>query len=189
MASKSKGPTTWGHSSIDIQLIDQARAEGVQVYLDQYPYETFGGGPTGVIPPWGFAPPGTDRTGGIDDPRWRREGAFANYKENLRKNLDDPVTGPLLANDIHHILDLQGGADRHVIVLFPENPSLVGKTLTEVADENDQNVVETLAEFAMAGTEGLPHGALFRPVAVSSRAGLVISEVGRNCPAIPQCFT
>jgi N-acyl-D-amino-acid deacylase len=162
---KAKGPSTWGHSSVDIQLIDQARAEGVEVYLDQYPYETFGGGPTGVIPPWGFAPPGTDRSGGIDDPRWRREGAFANHKENLRRNLDDPLTGPLLENDIHHILDLQGGANRHVIVLFPENPSLIGRTLTEVAKENGQSVVETLAEFAMAGTEDLPHGALFRPVA------------------------
>ena len=162
---KSKGPSTWGHSSIDVQLIDQARAEGVQVYLDQYPYETFGGGPTGVIPPWGYAPPGTDRTGGIDDPRWREDGIFADYKENLRKNLEDPITGPLLEKDIHHILDLQGGANRHVIVLFPENPSLIGKTLTDVADENGQSVVETLAEFAMAGTEDLPHGALFRPVA------------------------
>jgi N-acyl-D-amino-acid deacylase len=49
---KAKGPSTWGHSTIDILLIERARREGVQVYLDQYPYETFGGGPTGVIPPW-----------------------------------------------------------------------------------------------------------------------------------------
>jgi N-acyl-D-aspartate/D-glutamate deacylase len=68
---KAKGPSTWGHSAIDILLIERARREGVQVYLDQYPYETFGGGPTGVIPPWAFAPPGTDWSGGIDDPKWR----------------------------------------------------------------------------------------------------------------------
>ena len=41
---KAKGPRTWGQSAIDVMAIDRARAEGVQVYLDQYPYETFGGG-------------------------------------------------------------------------------------------------------------------------------------------------
>ncbi len=162
---KAKGPTTWGHSSVDIRLIEQARAEGVQVYLDQYPYETFGGGPAGVIPSWGFAAPGTDRSGGLDAPLWRTDGIFKNHKENLRKNLADPVTGPLLITDIEHVLDLQGGAARHIIVVFPEEPSLIGKTLAEVARENGKSVIDTLVDFAMTGTDDARHGALFRPVA------------------------
>jgi len=162
---KAKGPTTWGHSSVDIRLIEQARTEGVQVYLDQYPYETFGGGPAGVIPSWGFAAPGTDRSGGLDAPLWRTDGIFANHKDNLRKNLADPVTGPLLITDIEHVLDLQEGAARHIIVVFPEEPSLIGKTLAEVARENGKSVIDTLVDFVMTGTDDARHGALFRPVA------------------------
>ncbi len=162
---KAKGPTTWGHASIDIRLIEQARGEGVQVYLDQYPYETFGGGPTGVIPSWGFAAPGIDRSGGLDAPLWRADGIFVDHKENLKKNLADPVTGPLLITDIEHVLDLQGGAARHIIVVFAEEPSLVGKTLAEVARDNGKSVIDTLVDFAMTGTDDARHGALFRPVA------------------------
>ncbi len=166
---KAKGPTSWGQSAIDIQLIERARAAGVQVYLDQYPYETFGGSGTGVIPAWAFAPPGSDRSGGLDAPAWRVEGFFANHKDNLRKNLEDPVVGPILVKDIEHILDTQGGADRHVIVFFPEDPTLVGKTLAEIAEDNGKTVVETLVDFAMTGTEALRHGVLFRPVAGDER--------------------
>ena len=155
----------WRLTATDIRLIEQARAEGVQVYLDQYPYETFGGGPAGVIPSWGFAAPGTDRSGGLDAPLWRTDGIFKNHKENLRKNLADPVTGPLLITDIEHVLDLQGGAARHIIVVFPEEPSLIGKTLAEVARENGKSVIDTLVDFAMTGTDDARHGALFRPVA------------------------
>ena len=162
---KAKGPSSWGHSAKDILLIDSARAEGVQVYLDQYPYETFGGGPTSIIPQWGYAPPDTDRSGGMDAPLWREPGIFANHKENLEKNLEDPVTGPLLRKDIEHVLDLKGGADRLIVVVFPEDPSLVGKTLLEIADGKDKSPSDTLVDFAMTGTESMPSGVLFRPVA------------------------
>jgi N-acyl-D-amino-acid deacylase len=165
---KAKGPSTWGQSSVDISLVEQARAEGVQVYLDQYPYETFGGGPEDVFPAWGFAPPGTDRSGGQDAPLWRTPGIFANHKENLRKNLDDPKTGPMLRADLEHILDMHGGADRIVVVAFDEDPSLVGKTVGEIAKARGESVLQVLVDFAMTGTEENPEGALFRPIAGSS---------------------
>lgn len=165
---KAKGPSSWGHSAVDIQLIDHARDEGVQVYLDQYPYETFGGGGTGVLPAWAFAPPGTDRSGGQDAPLWRMPGIFDDFKANLTKNLDDPELGPLLVEDIAYRLDLQGGAARHVIVSFPEDPTLVGKSLSEVAHSQGKTIVETLVDFAMTGTESLRHGVLFRPIAGST---------------------
>ena len=88
---KAKGPSSWGHSPKDVLAIDLARAQGVQVYLDQYPFETFGAGPVGVIPVWGFAPPGTDRSGGLDDPKWRRTPGLLSV-ENLEANLADEAT-------------------------------------------------------------------------------------------------
>ena len=160
---KAKGPSTWGHSSVDVLLIEQARAFGVQVYLDQYPYETFGGGATGVIPPWGFAPPGTDRAGGNDAPLWRTPGLL--NKDNLRRNLDNEAYGPLLIADIEFMLDLQGGADRHIVVLAPHDSNLIGKTLTEVAKAHGRTPVEQLVDFAMEGDGSVQSGVLFRPVA------------------------
>ena len=164
---KAKGPSTWGHSSVDVLMIDRARAEGVQVYLDQYPYETFGGGATGVIPPWGFAPPGTDRSGGNDAPLWRTPGLLG--RDNLRRNLDDAMYGPMLVTDIEFMLDLQGGADRHIVVFAPHDPSLVGRTLSEIAEAHGRTPVEQLVDFALmemeAGDESIRSGVLFRPIA------------------------
>lgn len=162
---KAKGPTTWGQSAIDVMAIDRARAEGVQVYLDQYPYETFGGGSAEVIPKWYYAPVGTDRSGGLDDPDWNRRGVMSGYKDNLRAHLADPVLHDEMIEDIEAILDLQGGADRHIIVISPQDESLLGKTLQEVADANGLEVVEQLIHFALESTPEVRSGVRFRPMA------------------------
>ena len=160
---KAKGPSSWGHSAKDVHAINQARAQGVQVYLDQYPFETFGGGPVGVIPVWGFAPPGTDRSGGLDDPRWRTPGLLS--LENLEANLADDTTRAELMRDLEQQIDLFGGADRLIVVLFPEDPSLVGQTVAAVAGDSGQSVAETLIDFARTGNEELLQGVLIRPIA------------------------
>ncbi len=162
---KAKGPSTWGHSSTDVLMIARARADGVQVYLDQYPYETFGGGATTVIPRWAYAPPGTDRSGGLDDPRLGGRDLYANHKRNLRHHLDDSVTRAVLLEDIEHVLDMQGGADRHVIVAAPPDDALVGQTLAEVAEDQGRSPVEQLIAFALEGTPEMLSGVTFRPVA------------------------
>ena len=160
---KAKGPSSWGHSAKDVHAIKQARAQGVQVYLDQYPFETFGGGPVGVIPVWGFAPPGTDRSGGLDDPMWRTPGLLS--LENLEANLADDATRAELMRDLEQQIDLFGGADRLIVVLFPEDPSLVGQTVAAVAGDSGQSVAETLIDFARTGNEELLQGVLIRPIA------------------------
>ena len=162
---KAKGTDTWGHSSTDILLIEAARAEGVDVYLDQYPYETFGGGPVGVIPSWGFAPPGTDRSGGLDDPAWRSPALLGEAKANLRAHLSNAETRAELQRDTEYILRLQGGADRHIVVAAPDFPDAVGRTLTEIAAEAGRTPFEQLTEFALSSTALAPAGAQFRPVA------------------------
>ena len=166
---KAKGPTTWGQSATDVAAINRARAEGIQVYLDQYPYETFGGGSAEVIPAWYYAPLGESRAGGLDDPKWRviHSELFANYKDNLRRYLDDPQLHREMVADIEYMLDLQGGADRHVIVISPQDESLVGRTLEEVAKANGRTPVEQLIRFALDSEPTLRSGVRFRPLAGS----------------------
>jgi len=163
---KTKGVDMWGHSSNDILRIDRARREGVQVYLDQYPYETFGGGGHRILPPWAFAEPGTDYSGGLDDPKWDEEGVFENFRQNLRANFDDPEFGPVLVDDTEYLIRIQGGADRLIIVESPADPALVGQTLAEVAERWGVTPVRALVRFSLeGGTEESPHGVLFRAVA------------------------
>ncbi|MDA0327434.1 MAG: amidohydrolase family protein [Gemmatimonadetes bacterium] len=162
---KAKGPTTWGQSAVDVMAIDRARADGVEVYLDQYPYETFGGGSVEVIPRWYFAPIGTDRSGGLDDPDWNRRGLMDDARANLRAHLADPILRAQLIEDTEAILDLQGGADRHIIVDAPHDESLVGRTLDDVAKENGRTVPEQLIHFALEGSPEIRSGVRFRGVA------------------------
>ena len=166
---KAKGPTTWGQSATDVAAIKRARAEGIQVYLDQYPYETFGGGSAEVIPAWYYAPLGESRAGGLDNPKWRviNSELFANYKDNLRRYLDDPQLHREMVTDIEYMLDLQGGADRHVIVISPHDESLVGRTLAEVAKANGRTPVEQVIRFALDSEPLLRSGVRFRPLAGS----------------------
>lgn len=165
---KAKGPTTWGQSAIDVMAIERARAEGVQVYLDQYPYETFGGGSVEVIPRFYYAAVGSDRSVGMDWPEWNRGISVEDARENLQAHLAVPALREELVLDTEYILDLQGGADLHVIVVAPEDPSLVGRTLAEVAAEHRRSPVEQLIRFALDGRSDVRSGVRFRGLAGSA---------------------
>src|SRR5687768_95681 len=54
---KAKGANYWGSSGAAIQLIESARARGVEVWADQYTYNTSGtDGSTVLIPTWALRP-------------------------------------------------------------------------------------------------------------------------------------
>lgn len=161
---KAKGEDMWGQSAIDVHMIRRARAQGVQVFLDQYPYNTFGGGPTDVIPGWAYAEPGTDPVSLLGT---RLEIDPAEAKANLEANLADPETRALVIQDTLYTLALQGGADRHVIV-NAEDPSLIGRTLASVAAGNETSPLQQLIDFALAAQSVTPAGVEFRPLAGSA---------------------
>jgi len=163
---KTKGTDTWGWSAADVLQVERARAEGVQVFLDQYPYETFGGSAHAMVLPWAFAAPGTDYSGGRDDPLWNRDGVFDGFRDNLEANLSDPRMGPLLVGDMEYHVRKRGGADRIFIVEAEAAPELVGLTVAEISDAWEMTAVETLFELARRyGTDDFPHGVRFRSVA------------------------
>jgi N-acyl-D-amino-acid deacylase len=163
---KAKGTDVWGWSAADVIQIDRARAEGVQVFLDQYPYETFGGGTHTMILPWAFAPPGTDYSGGDDDPQWRQEGIFDDWRENLRRNLADPAFGPALRGDLEYLLRRRGGPDRLFVMDAPFDPRLVGKTLAQLADSLGMEPVDAMVHLSLEhGTPRVRTGVQFRAVA------------------------
>ena len=154
---KARGRASWGRSMHDVALADAAREEGLQVYFDQYPYESNGGSPQIMIPRWAFAPPGFDRSRGNDDPRLRDPEVVGEHRANLRMNLDDPARRKLIKRDIEYLVNHQGGPERHIIVDHPDH-SLLGKTLAEAAEGREESYIDTIIHYALTGYEDVPGG-------------------------------
>ncbi len=158
---KSRGRSSFGRSSHDLVEVDKAWRDGLQVYLDVYPYETFGGGPRAMIPKWALVDDGVDTSGGRDAPVYRKDGMFDNARSNLRRRWADPVLRKRIARDIHWIVDHNGGPDRVVVVDYPER-ALVGKNLEEIARERGVTFQEVVVDLALNGYPEVKGGAWIR---------------------------
>ena len=117
---KTAGRDNWGKFDRVVEMIEQARAEGLAVTADVYTYPAGSAGLTSVMPPW------------------VQEGGFARALERLR----DPATrarikremnGPSL--DWENMFQQAGGPGNILLVGFKTEAlkPLTGKTLDEVA--------------------------------------------------------
>lgn len=110
---KALGPATHGMSMAIAERIEQARARGVQVYADQYPYNASGTSITGaLVPRWA-------QVGGTDALLRRARG-------DERKKLLEEIRANIAR---------RGGAHTLVISRFQPDARLEGRTLEELARE------------------------------------------------------
>ena len=158
---KSRGRSSFGRSAHDLLVVKNARAEGLQVYFDVYPYETFGGGPRPMIPRWCLVDDGVDISGGRDAPIYREDDIFDNAQENLRRRWQEPNMRRLIARDIQWIVDHNGGPDRVVVVDYLDS-DYNGKTLAELAREQNVSFQEVVVGMALHGYEEVLGGAWTR---------------------------
>lgn len=160
---KAKGATYWGSSYAAIRLIEDARARGVRIYVDQYPYPTSGSdGDTVLIPAWALAPPGRESAGQLDQPRRDSVGMF---KQNLTKRLLDPETRAKIRRDIEHEIDRRGGADNIVIYQFPHR-TYIEKSVGDIARLRKEDPVDTAIWIQLNGLDR-PGGARMRGFSLS----------------------
>jgi N-acyl-D-amino-acid deacylase len=158
---KAKGAHYWGTSGAAIQLIESARARGVQVYADQYPYDTSGtDGNTVLIPGWALQ--GEGAQGG----RGGGRGGRADYAARLRAVLADPAAAPRLRQDITHEIRRRGGAAKVLIFDYPDS-SYVGRSLGEVADLRDLSPVEMAITLQLEGDPSRRGGGRMRGFSMS----------------------
>ena len=129
---KSRGRSSFGRSGHDTLVVNRARADGLEVYLDVYPYETFGGGARPMIPRWSLVHDSIDSSGGRDSPVFGGEGVFDDARAHLQRRWADPEMRKKIGRDIAWIVDHNGGPDRVVVVGYPDS-AFVGKTLAELA--------------------------------------------------------
>jgi N-acyl-D-aspartate/D-glutamate deacylase len=110
---KALGPASHGLSMALIERIDAARARGVQVYADQYPYNASG---TGI--------------GGALIPRW----AQVNGRDALLRRIRGDERKKII-EEVRVNIARRGGAETLFISRYSADPSIEGKHLGELAQK------------------------------------------------------
>lgn len=130
---KALGPASWGLSMALTTRIDQARARGLQVYADQYPYDASGTSVTGALVP-----------------RWAEAGGEA----ELLKRARGPERARLSA-EIRTNLARRGGAASLLISSFERDPSIEGQSLADLAAAAGKPPEEVALDLLERGGAGL----------------------------------
>jgi N-acyl-D-amino-acid deacylase len=115
---KALGPDNWGLSMASTMRMEEARARGVQVFADQYPYEASSTSLRAALLPGGIELPPVDRLtvrreSMAPDERKSRETLEATVRQNIRR---------------------RGGAASLQIASYGPDRSLEGKNVKQIAE-------------------------------------------------------
>ncbi|HNY40063.1 MAG TPA: amidohydrolase family protein, partial [Bryobacteraceae bacterium] len=125
------GKANWGKSVETLRLVEAARAHGVDVTIDQYPYTASSTGTGALFPQWSLA-------GGV---------------KALAERLASPDSrAKIKAEIVDRILNDRGAGDPRNVVLAScgFDPSLSGKSLADLARARNQSPTpENAAEIAI----------------------------------------
>jgi N-acyl-D-amino-acid deacylase len=122
------GAANWGKSTETLALVEAARARGVDVTIDQYPYTASSTGIAALVPQWAQA-------GGS--------------KAMIERFHDPAARARIKAAIVERIrVDRGGGDSKNVVVASCGfDPSLAGKSLARITDERGQDpTIENAAE-------------------------------------------
>jgi N-acyl-D-amino-acid deacylase len=171
---KCKGSNYWGTSRAVIHLINRARARGVDVWGDCYPYNTTGtDGNTLLIPRWALA---GDRNS--DQPQWQ---GVNNPKAGLKKSLENPEFEKALRKDIKHEINRRGSAENIIVMDHPDN-SFIGKSLAELSKRFNLDPIDMAIKLQLEGYDKIAGGARLR--------GFSLSEIDVEAFSVqPWCAT
>jgi dihydroorotase/N-acyl-D-amino-acid deacylase len=138
------GTKNWGQSVETLKLVAEARARGVDVTIDQYPYTASATSISALFPPWALEGGRADIVTRLHDPAAR-----ARIKATVVENIK---------------FDRGGGDPKNIAVSSCAwDPSLAGKNLTEITRARGvEPTIENAAETAMdvvdkGGAQGIFH--------------------------------
>jgi len=131
---KALGPPVWGYSTAIVRRVERARAEGVEVYADQYPY-----------------PASSTSLSAAIVPRWAQGGGDDAFQERL----DDDETRDRIVQEMWENLARRGGADRIQFRQDREEVALAGRTLADVADQWEVDPIEATLRLLEDGSPGI----------------------------------
>lgn len=119
---KMLGPSVWGKSGEAIRMIDAARAEGLSIWADQYPYTASGSNLASALVP-----------------DWAQEGGA----QALATRLRDPAQRAKIRAAMAPNLALRGGAGSLQIRSYAADPGLEGKRLDTIAAARGEDPLDT----------------------------------------------
>ena len=132
--AKALGPDVWGYSLALVRRMERARADGVEVYMDQYPYTASATGLSAALLP-----------------RWAQAGGG----DSLQARLSRPADLARIREAMVENLARRGGADRIQFRRFPEDPSIEGRTLADVATDRGVDAIEAAIQLFREGSPSI----------------------------------
>ncbi len=127
---KALGPRVWGLSADVIQHIEDARADGVEVFADQYPFEASSTSLDAAL-----------------IPAWVREGGRAAKLARL----NDVEQAAVIRGGITENLARRGGAHRIQIRSYAPHPAWEGQRLDAIAAELGVDAIDATLHIVKAG--------------------------------------
>lgn len=126
---KALGVDVWGQSEQAIAKINQAKQRGVSISADQYPWLASGTKlHSAIMPKW----------------------AMADSKKAFYQRLNDPQLQTKLTAEIAENIRRRGGADALLVTAFSD-PTLIGKTLAQIAEERQTSPTQTAMKLVQLG--------------------------------------
>jgi N-acyl-D-aspartate/D-glutamate deacylase len=132
--AKALGPDVWGYSLALIRRLERARADGVEVYMDQYPYTASATSLSAALLP-----------------RWAQAGGA----DSLRARLSRPADLRRIREAMSENLARRGGADRIQFRRFPQDPGIEGRTLAAVAAELGSDAINAAVGLFRQGSPSI----------------------------------
>lgn len=136
----AQGPANYGRARLGAQLIEEARARGVNVMAGQHVYEASG---CSLV--------------ACTLPRW----AAAGGEDSMKARLADPAVRSRLRPEIAALLRMVGGPTK--LQFTDRRPELFGKTLADVAAARRQPPVETILDLLAAGNASVINHNIYDP--------------------------
>jgi len=127
---KAIGPTVWGKSADIIANINRARAEGLEIWADQYPYSASGSSLQASLVPG-----------------WAQEGG----PQAIAARLSNPEQRATIRAEMLDNLARRAGANAIMIRRHAADPSLEGQRLDEIARARLQEPIDTAIDMLIAG--------------------------------------
>ncbi len=127
---KGSGPPVWGRAEEVIRQIEAARAAGVAVWADQYPYDA-----------------GATILAALVLPDWAQEGG----PERTRARLLDPATRARIRPEAVAKVAGRGGAGVFMITDYPPDRSVEGRRLDEISRARNQDPIDVALDLLAAG--------------------------------------
>ncbi|HWQ03424.1 MAG TPA: amidohydrolase family protein, partial [Candidatus Nitrosotenuis sp.] len=166
----------WGQSTRSIDMVEKARAEGLDVTVDQYPYTASSTNLGVLLPSW----------------------ALAGGQEKINERLSDPATRQKIATEMRDTIQKRNGRKRldyAVVARCSWDASLEGKNISQITKEkgrkgNLASEIQTVLEMMEKGGAGMIYHSMderdverilrFPYSMVASDGG--VQEFGRGMP-------